>query len=103
MGKQQKPTISVKATGQDVSPRFASAIRCEASVDIFRLDFIYADKEVGVMLGRYAITPQHAKRLQDLLNRQIGIYEKQFGSIELPPPDEKSKPRKSKHANNGTR
>src|SRR3990172_6127199 len=83
--------LTVRATDQTLAPHFATAIQCEIAPDIFRIDFMFADKGKGILLGRYAITPQHAKRLQDLLNRQIALYEGRFGAIAdaSEPPKEK--------------
>ena len=62
------------------SPRFANAVQCRAAQDHFVLDFIFL-AEPSVQLARVVITPEHTKRLSDLLVRQVKAYEKQFGRI----------------------
>ena len=46
----------------------------------------------GVVLGRYVFSPKHAKRLNQLLGKQLAEYESKYGVLntELAPPSTQS-------------
>jgi hypothetical protein len=93
MSKEAKQAaISVEAKHDTLAPRFATGVNSRMSVDYFMLDFFYYDGEKGIHLSRIALSPEHIKRMRDLLDRQIKQYERQFGRIRnYPDPDAMAK------------
>ena len=71
--KESPKTETGHAEIRTLAPRFATLIRSHVAEDHIILDFWYGppDNEPNIHLGRYAITPSHAKRLKLLLERQL--------------------------------
>jgi hypothetical protein len=54
---------------------------CESIHVAFTPEFFVMSLNSGVQTGIYALTPQHAKRLQQYLTHQVNEYEKVHGEI----------------------
>ena len=76
---KKKTTPQVREAAAEMSaliPRFATSIASHARDDHFIFDFLYGvGEQTPILLGRYAVSPDHAKRLRDLLTRQIKLYD----------------------------
>lgn len=59
----------------------APKVFCESINIAFTPEFFVASLSSGSQTGIYALTPQHAKRLQQYLTHQIAEYEKTNGEI----------------------
>jgi hypothetical protein len=69
--------------------RFCTLINIGHTPEFFALDFRSVTPEgEACLLGRFFLTPQHAKRLMYTLNEHLAGFEQEFGTIdvgELPP------------------
>jgi hypothetical protein len=65
---------------------YSNLIFCTHSPSEFILDFARAlpGARSGKIWSRIVLTPQHAKALSDLLNRNIESFEERHGSIKMP-------------------
>lgn len=59
----------------------APKVFCESINMAFTPEFFIMSLSSGSQTGIYALTPQHAKRLQQYLTHQISEYEKSNGAI----------------------
>jgi hypothetical protein len=70
--------------------RFCTLIHIGHSPEFFAMDFRSVTPEgEACLLGRYFLTPQHAKRLSYTLTEHVAAFEKEFGAINpgaMPPP-----------------
>lgn len=63
--------------------RFCTLINIGHTPEFFALDFRSVTPEgEACLLGRYFLTPQHAKRLLQALAENVGGYEEEYGEIE---------------------
>ena len=74
--------VEVRGDLETMRGRFANHIQIAMKEEEFILDF-FANSEQGCHVGRIFITPQHAKRLADLLKKQIKVHMKRFKSSPL--------------------
>lgn len=75
--------IEVRADLDVLRGRFANHIQVSLQEEEFILDFFARAGEKGSLLSRVFITPQHAKRLADLLKRQVTMHKKRFKNSPL--------------------
>lgn len=71
--------------------RFSTLINIGHTAEFFALDFRNLTPEgEACLLGRYFLTPSHAKRLLAALEENVKGFEAQFGPIGMiePPPSE---------------
>lgn len=86
-----KPPVPMQITAEltTLVPRFANSVQLLMLPDQFIFDFLYAVDPAGggsgMHLGRFALTPSHAKRLRDVLQRQLLLYERKHGRIRALP------------------
>ncbi len=59
----------------------APKVFCESINVAFTPEFFVMSLSSGSQTGIYALTPQHAKRLQQYLTHQIAEYEKVNGEV----------------------
>ncbi|MBP6924587.1 MAG: hypothetical protein KBC62_02570 [Candidatus Pacebacteria bacterium] len=59
----------------------APKVFCESINVAFTPEFFVMSLSSGSQTGIYALTPQHAKRLQQYLTHQIAEYEKTNGEV----------------------
>jgi len=63
--------------------RFCTLIHIGHTPEFFAMDFRSVTPEgEACLLGRFFLTPQHAKRLLITLNDHLASFEKEFGAIE---------------------
>jgi hypothetical protein len=66
--------------------RFCTLINIGHTAEFFALDFRSVTPEgEACLLGRFFLTPAHAKRLLHALAENVGGFEQQFGAIEANP------------------
>ena len=79
----KKPEIKKLEVASDVDMmrgRYANHIQVSAQQEEFVLDFFSRGGEQVTLVSRIFISPQHGKRLQELLRRQISTHKKTFGT-----------------------
>ena len=63
--------------------RFSTLINIGHTAEFFALDFRAVTPESeAILLGRYFLSPQHAKRLLQTLAQHVAGYEKEHGAID---------------------
>ncbi len=63
--------------------RFCTLINIGQTPEFFALDFRAVTPESeACLLGRFFLTPQHAKRLLQTLAHHVAGFEKEFGAID---------------------
>lgn len=63
--------------------RFSTLINIGHTPEFFALDFRAVTPESeACLLGRYFLTPQHAKRLLQALTHHVAGFENEFGTID---------------------
>lgn len=72
---------------QGLAPgRFCTLINIGHTAEFFALDFRAVTPEgEACLLGRFFLTPQHAKRLMHALAENVGGFEQEYGLIEPNP------------------
>ncbi len=66
--------------------RFCTLVNIGHTPEFFALDFRAVTPEAeACLLGRYYLTPAHAKRLVQALVDNINGFEKEYGTIEAAP------------------
>jgi hypothetical protein len=95
--KEMSPTIRV-ASGDtvDLPITYVNAMNINANVVDFQ--FVFANQIVDNQkqeivikeLQRIVMSPQHAKVMLNLLRGQVEGYETKFGTINIPPVEEKN-------------
>ena len=79
----KKPEVKKLEVAADVDimrGRYANHIQVIVQEEELVLDFLARAGEQATMISRVFITPQHGKRLQDLLRRQLAIHKKNYGA-----------------------
>lgn len=79
----KKPEVKVLEVKTDVEMlrgRYSNHIQVSMQEEEFVLDFCAKGGEQVTLLSRIFITPAHAKRLSDLVRRQLTLHKKRFGS-----------------------
>src|SRR5687768_2680593 len=77
----ESQAVSVHSSIENAAPIFATGVRVRVSNDHFLLEFLFTSAEPRVLLSRYALTPQHMKRLAKMLDRQVEQFESLYGEI----------------------
>lgn len=73
--------------------RFCTLIHIGHTPEFFALDFRSVTPEgEACLLGRYFLTPQHAKRLMYTLTEHIAGFEKEYGVVNPGPPPPAEEP-----------
>ena len=88
---EQKPPaapgrqLQVELTEDVAQGTYSNLVFCTHSPSEFILDFARAlpGARKGKVYSRVVMTPQHAKALAQLLERNLDAYEEQHGSIQL--------------------
>jgi len=87
-GPSQEKKLDLEIVGEPESgiPLFSNYMEVGHSVENFFLTMYYvqpSEKEPlnANILGRFGISPQHAKRLSNTLKKNVERYEKNFGKI----------------------
>ena len=78
--KPEVGELPVKVDPEMLRGRYSNHIQVTMQQEEFVLDFFAKGGEQVTLLNRIFITPAHAKRLSDLVRRQLTLHKKQFGS-----------------------
>jgi len=76
-----KPQVNVRAVDEDLKAKYVNHIAMVVTKEEFILDCLSVFGPQGVLVNRIALSPGHAKRLNNLLSEQIKQYEDNYGSI----------------------
>ncbi len=75
--KQQKIVITIPEKA--LEGKYTNSIAISSDKEVFGLDFYFIKfPPNGILLNRFILTPPHAKRLADLLQKKIQEYEGQY-------------------------
>lgn len=90
--EEKKPNpnrnLNVKITDDELKGRYANLVRISHTREEFILDFINFVPPQGMVTARMIMSPGHIKRLITALNRNLELYEDNFGDVqEAPEPD----------------
>lgn len=80
---QPQQQIQINASEKELKGRFSNIAQITHQPDHFVLDFFMVAPPAGQLVSRVAITPNHAKKLADVLAEQIKTYETAFGKIKV--------------------
>lgn len=77
--KPEVKVLEVKTDHDVLRGRYSNHIQVSMQEEEFVLDFFARCGEQVMLLSRVFITPAHARRLSDLVRRQLTLHKKQFG------------------------
>lgn len=84
----QRNNVNVKITDDELKGRYANLVRISHTREEFILDFINMVPPQGMVTARMIMSPGHIKRLITALDRNLKLYEDNFGDVhEAPEPD----------------
>ena len=73
--------VNVKITDDELKGRYANLVRISHTREEFILDFINMVPPQGMVTARMIMSPGHIKRLITALNRNLQLYEDNFGDV----------------------
>src|SRR5690606_37198944 len=76
--------LSAMTSAEISSGRYTNSVQCAIQPEELVLDFYSRCGEDMIHLGRYFMSPAHARRLVKLLSRQLERYEDTFGDVHEP-------------------
>jgi len=84
--KNQQPQLQLDLKPEVAEGKYANLAIVTHSIDEFIIDFAsyLPGMPKGNVLSRIIMTPDHAKQLLLALQDNVGKYEQNFGSIQLP-------------------
>lgn len=77
----QQRNVNVKITDDELKGRYANLVRISHTREEFILDFINMVPPQGMVTARMIMSPGHIKRLITALNRNLQLYEENFGDV----------------------
>ena len=77
--EQQK--VQIRAKDDDLKGAYSNMAQIMHTQEEFILDFFNIAGQQGVLSSRVILSPGHLKRLVQALQKNIELYEKNFGSI----------------------
>lgn len=77
--KAEVKKLEAQADVDMLRGRYANHIQVTVQEEELVLDFLARAGEQATVISRVFITPQHGKRLQELLRRQLAIHKKNYG------------------------
>ncbi|HET9886873.1 MAG TPA: DUF3467 domain-containing protein [bacterium] len=83
---QQGPQLPIELPDDVAQGQYSNLMFMTHSPSEFVLDFarLLPGARKGIVYSRIIMTPQHAKALQELLERNITMFEERHGTIKLP-------------------
>ncbi len=76
---QQPQKIVVKTPDEKLEGKYTNYITVGFDEEAFGMDFFYIKLPLaGILMGRFALTPPHMKRLANLLQQKLQEYEKKY-------------------------
>lgn len=84
------PEIELSLRLEDNPPLFANLLTVQINSEEFLLTVAFVNPEEGrpargSVLGRFVLTPAHARRVVQALAEQVARYESLFGSLQQEP------------------
>ncbi len=73
--------IQIKINEETFKGVYANGSIISHTQSEFIMDFVSIFHNKGILCSRVIVSPQHAKRLQKIINENIAMYEKSFGTI----------------------
>ena len=84
----KKPSLNIKITDEELKGRYSNLLRITHTREEFILDFINVVPPQGVVTARLVTSPGHLKRIIRALDKNLQLYEENFGDIaEAPEPE----------------
>ena len=77
--EQQK--VQIRAKDDDLKGAYSNMAQIMHTQEEFILDFFNIAGQQGVLSSRVILSPGHLKRLVQALQKNIELYEKNFGNI----------------------
>jgi|SRR3989338_262359 len=77
--EQQK--VQIRAKDDDLKGAYSNMAQIMHTQEEFILDFFNIAGQQGVLSSRVILSPGHLKRLAQALQKNIELYEKNFGNI----------------------
>jgi Protein of unknown function (DUF3467) len=85
---ETKPSLNIKITDEELKGRYSNLLRITHTREEFILDFINVVPPQGVVTARLVTSPGHLKRIIRALDKNLQLYEENFGDIaEAPEPE----------------
>jgi len=78
----EKNKIQIKTKSEDLKGVYSNLMIVSRKKEEFILDFLMLSSLGGVLSSRVIVSPDHLKRISNVLQSEIKKYEEQFGSIE---------------------
>jgi len=84
----KKASLNIKITDEELKGRYSNLLRITHTREEFILDFINVVPPQGVVTARLVTSPGHLKRIIRALDKNLQLYEENFGDIaEAPEPE----------------
>ena len=83
--RNQDHSLTIKADDETAKGRFANLAQVGSTQDAFVPDFAFVHGNLGWLLSRVLLSPQHAKRFNAVLTDTVAKYEARFGTIDMGP------------------
>ena len=77
----EKNKIQIKTKSEDLKGVYSNLMIASRKKEEFILDFLMLSSLGGVLSSRVIVSPDHLKRISNVLQNEIKKYEEQFGSI----------------------
>lgn len=85
---QQPQPIKIITTDEVSRGRYSNMILASHSADEFMLDWLLNSPNGPHLVARLILSPANLKRTIETLKLSLQQYEKQFGVVKLPEPDD---------------
>ncbi|HKL17184.1 MAG TPA: DUF3467 domain-containing protein [Patescibacteria group bacterium] len=80
--KDSKKQLKFSANDEKLSGHYSNMMQLRVNKNEFIMDFFLASPPKGELLSRIITNPSHAKRIANVLRKNIKMYEEKFGEIE---------------------
>ncbi|MEN6376212.1 MAG: DUF3467 domain-containing protein [Smithella sp.] len=85
---QQSQPIKINTVDEISRGRYSNMVIVSHSPDEFMLDWLLNSPNGPHLVARLILSPANVKRTIDILKISLQQYEKQFGEVKLPDPDD---------------
>ncbi len=85
---QQPQPIKINTVDEISRGRYSNMVIVSHSPDEFMLDWLLNSPNGPHLVARLILSPANVKRTIDILKISLQQYEKQFGEVKLPDPDD---------------
>jgi hypothetical protein len=77
-----KKKINIKASNEDLKGNYSNLVRVVNKKEELILDFLLTTGDSGILSSRVIVSPNHLKRIVEVLEDSLEKYEKKFEDIE---------------------